>query len=162
MKNTVVVLWIFLVSVFLMAGGDVVPKISAIAEISDETCKVGEVYVEHDAKLMWQDQAYTNAEDGAVKRNHSSGKAGTWNHAINYCRRLNYAGLSDWRLPTSDELLHVHRKAGQAFKYFRGNDFWSSTPTTDTRYNVVFTADAYQYKRNKNESHYIRCVRCIK
>lgn len=161
MKKAIMFLGVFLSTVILMAGGDVAPKLSEVTPISDKICHTNEVYVEQDVQLMWQDQAYTDAEDGAYKRNHSTGKVGTWNHAMNYCRRLNYAGYSDWKLPTSDELLHVHRKQGQAFKYFRGNDFWSSTPTTDVRYNVVYAADAFQYKRYKKESNYIRCVRCV-
>jgi len=152
---------ILLWSVHLMAGGNINPSLSEVADIPNNICKPNKVYIEQDARLMWQDQAYVDAEDGAYKRNHSVAKAGTWNHAVNYCRRLNYAGYSDWRLPTSDELVHVHRKKGQVFTYFRENDFWSSTPTTDVRYYVVFPADAYQYKRYKRESNYIRCVRCM-
>ncbi len=162
MKKILVFLWVFLATSLLMAGGAVAPKLSKVVKISNKVCKTNAIYIEEDASLMWQDQAYTDAEDGAFKRNHSIGKAGTLNHALNYCRALHYAGYSDWRLPTSDELLHVHRKPGQVFKYFRGNTFWSSTPSTDVRYNVVFPADAYQYRRYKKESNYIRCVRCIK
>ena len=162
MKKTMVIVWIFLTTALLIAGGDATPKLSEVAELSDKTCKTNKIYVEEDAELMWQDQAYTDAEDGAYKRNQSRGKAGTWNHAMNYCRSLDYDGYSDWRLPTSDELMHLHEKVGQVFAYFRGNTFWSSTPTTNLRYNVVFPADAYQYKRYKKESNYIRCVRCLK
>ena len=162
MKKTVITLWIFLSTALLVAGGNVNPNLSAVAEIPNKICKANKIYIEKDAQLMWQDQAYTDAEDGAYKRHHSVAKAGTWNHAMNYCRRLNYAGYTDWRLPTADELMHVHRKTGQVFTYYRGNDFWSSTPTTENRYYVVFPADAYQYKRVKKETNYIRCVRCIR
>ena len=161
MKKTLIGLGIFFLGIQLMAGGNVNPNLSAVADIPNKICKPNKVYVEQDARLMWQDQAYVDAEDGAYKRNHSVAKAGRWNHAVNYCRRLNYAGYSDWRLPTSDELVHVHRKKGQVFTYFRDNDFWTSTPTTDVRYYVVFPADAYTYKRYKRESNYIRCVRCM-
>jgi formylglycine-generating enzyme required for sulfatase activity len=109
---------------------------------------------------MWQDQKYTTAEDGAYANNRSVGKAGKWNHALKYCRKLNYAGYSDWRLPTSDELTQVHRLDGQVFSYFRDKDFWTSTPTTEGRYYVIYPADAYPYKRQKKESNFIRCVRC--
>jgi hypothetical protein len=161
MKKRVITLWAFLVASMLMAGGNVSPNLPAVADIPLKSCKANKVYIEHDAKLMWQDQPYVDAEDGAYKRNHSVGKAGNWNHAMNYCRRLNYAGYSDWRLPTADELMHVHRKKGQVFRYHRSNDFWSSTPATDVRYYVVYPADAYQRKRYKRESNYIRCVRCL-
>jgi len=161
MRKPIITLWIFLSSALLMAGGNVNPNLSDIAEIPNKICKENKIYIEKDVLLMWQDQAYVDAEDGAYKRNHSVGKAGTWNHAMNYCRNLNYAGYTDWRLPTSDELVHVHRKTGQVFTYHRDNDFWTSTPATDVRYYAVFPTDAYQYKRYKKESNFIRCVRCI-
>lgn len=161
MKKTVAILSMLLSSILLMAGGNVKSNLSPVAEISNKICKDNKIYVEEDVLLMWQDQAYVDTEDGAYKRNHSVAKVGTWNHAIDYCRLLNYAGYVDWRLPTSDELIHVHRKEGQVFSYYRGDDFWSSTPSTDVRYYAVYPADAYQYKRYKKESNYIRCVRCI-
>jgi len=161
MKKTVVILSMLLSSTLLMSGGNVNSNLSPVAEISNKICKDNKIYVEEDALLMWQDQAYIDAEDGAYKRNHSLDKTGTWNHAKNYCRSLHYAGYVDWRLPTADELIHVHRKEGQVFSYYRGDDFWSSTPSTDLRYYAVFPADAYQNKRYKKESNYIRCVRCI-
>ncbi len=143
----------------LVAGGDVSP----VAPISEplSNCSPDEVYVEEDAQLMWQDQKYTDKEDGAYKKNRSYNKAGTWEHAVNYCKRLDYAGYTDWRLPTSDELSHIHRHPGQVFRYFRGDDFWSSTPTAEHKYNVVYPADGYQYQRKPSQSNYIRCVRCI-
>jgi len=142
----------------LVAGGNVSP-VAPIVEPSSN-CSPDEVYVEEDAQLMWQDQKYTDKEDGAYKRNRSYGKAGTWKHAMNYCKRLDYAGYTDWRLPTSDELMHVHRHFGQAFRYFRGDDFWSSTPTVENKYYAVYPADAYQFQRKPSQSNYIRCVRC--
>lgn len=155
MKKTVLALWIFLSTALLMAGGNVVP-----IEETANRCYADKTYLEKDADLMWQDQKYTDAEDGAYANNRSTRKAGKWNHASKYCRRLNYAGYSDWRLPTSDELVHVHRIEGQVFQYFRDKDFWTSTPTTEGKYYVVYPADAYIYKRNKSESNFIRCVRC--
>ena len=157
-------LGIFLSSIFLFAGGNMGKNggtnLSAIASISGKTCKVNKIYDEYDVNLMWQDQPYTDAEDSAYKRNHSLSKAGNWNHAVNYCRRLSYAGYNDWRLPSADELIHVHRKIGEVFSYYRGDDFWSTSSTEDSRQYVVYPADAYKYKRAKRQSNYIRCVRC--
>jgi hypothetical protein len=116
--------------------------------------------MEKDVQLMWQDQAYTDAETGAYKSNHSVEKAGSWGHATNYCAALEYQGYNDWRLPTADELSHVHHKSGQVFAYYRTDDFWSSTPATENRYYVIYPVDAYRYKRKKKETNFIRCVRC--
>ncbi len=161
MKKVLISACISMLTTLLMAGGNVSSSLPPVAKISTASCKTDKVYVENDAKLMWQDQAYTDAEDGAYKREHSVSKAGKFRHAMNYCRVLNYAGYSDWRLPTSDELTHIHDKQFNPFSYFRGSDFWSSTPSTANRYYVVYTADAHPYIRKPNESNYIRCVRCL-
>ncbi|WP_294956197.1 DUF1566 domain-containing protein [Sulfurovum sp.] len=158
--KSVLIMWGMAMSFgLLLAGGN----ISQVAPISEpvSNCSPDETYIEHDAQLMWQDQKYTDKEDGAYKRNRSYGKAGGLKYAVNYCKRLDYAGYNDWRLPTSDELVHVHKKPGQVFRYFRGDDFWSSTPTVENKYNVVYTSDAYRYPRKPSQSNYIRCVRCI-
>lgn len=152
--------WI-LPSIFIYAGGNLGAGLSVVEGVSKANCQANTVYVDKDAHLMWQDQYYTDAEDGAYRRNHSVAKAGTWNHAKNYCESLNYKEFYDWRLPTADELMAFHRKPGQQFKNYRGEDFWTSTPATDNRYYAVYVADAYQYKRKKKETNYIRCVRCV-
>lgn len=161
MKKSITILAWVIPSLFIYAGGDFGSDLSAVEGVSSTACKANTVYVEKDTQLMWEDQYYTDAEDGAYRRNHSVGKVGTWNDAKNYCASLNYKGFYDWRLPTSSELMHVHRKSGQVFKNYRGEDFWTSSPATDSRYYVVYTADAYQYKRKKKESNYVRCVRCL-
>ena len=161
MKNTVIVLCTFLATSLLIAGGDLTTSLSPVSEIPAQMCKENKIYVERDVQLMWQDQAYTEAENGAFKRHLSIGKAGSHGHAASYCSRLNYGGFADWRLPTSDELTHVHEHKGQVFTYFRDNDFWSSTQTTEGKYYVVFPADAERYARSPRQSNFVRCVRCI-
>ena len=159
MKKTTLTLGLFLATAFLNAGGNVTPSLPAVADIPN-SCYADKTYIQESAGLIWQDQKYTDAEDGAYASERSVRKAGKWNHAVNYCRRLNYAGYSDWRLPTSDELTSVHRIDGQIFRYFRDKDFWTSTPTTEGKYYVIYPADAHPYKRSKRESNFIRCVRC--
>ncbi len=161
MKKSVTLLTTILAATAVMAGGKFIPATPAVADIS-APCKAGKVFVDKEHGLMWQDAPYTDSEDGAYAREHSMGKAGNWGHAVNYCRALNYAGYSDWRLPTADELEAVHRIEGQVFTYFRDKDFWTSTPTTDGKYYVIYPADAYRYKRSPKQSNYIRCVRCNK
>ena len=145
----------------LMAGGNKAPEAAPVSVIPNK-CGTNTVYEEADTMLMWQDEAYTDAEDAAYKREHASGKAGSYQYAVNYCNALAYAGHSDWRLPTSDELVNVHRKEGQVFANFRDSDFWSSTAARKDRYYVVYPADAYQFARKPSESNFIRCVRCMK
>ncbi|UPT77620.1 DUF1566 domain-containing protein [Sulfurovum sp. XGS-02] len=161
MKKVLISASLAMFTTLLMAGGDTSETLSPVVEVSKTPCKTNKVYIDADQKLMWQDAVYTDGEDGAFKRGHSVGKAGKHGHAMNYCRALNYAGYNDWRLPTADELTNVHNPQDNPFTYHRGADFWSSTPTTENRYYVVFTADAMQYARNPSESNYIRCVRCL-
>lgn len=161
MKKVLISACLSMFTTLLMAGGDTSTTLSPVAAMENTSCKTNKVYVEADAGLMWQDAAYTDGEDGAYKRGHSVGKAGKYRHAMNYCRALNYAGYNDWRLPTADELTNVHTSQFNPFMYHRGSDFWSSTPTTENRYYVVYTADAMQYPRKSSESNYIRCVRCL-
>ena len=161
MKKNIIITAAFLCTTLLIAGGNVAAKMSDVVAIPSQHCKAKMVYKDKAQKLLWQDQAYTDAENGAFKNNRSLGKAGTYIHAIRYCERLQYGGYADWRLPTADELVTVHREEGQSFIYHRDNDFWSSTPATEGRYYVVFPADAQQYARGKRQSNYIRCVRCM-
>jgi len=159
MKKSVIAACMSMSVILLFAGGNVNPNLPAVVDIPAKSYKADKVYIEEDAKLMWQDQVYVDAEDGAYKREYSMGKVGNWKHAKNYCRRLDYAGFVDWRLPTSDELQHVHRKHEQVFSHFRGRDFWSSTPASKGKYYVVYPADAYRYEHKRKRSNYIRCVR---
>ena len=159
MKKKMVSVGVLIAASLLMAGGDLSPVAPAVAEIGSP-CKAQKVYVDPETDLMWQDAPYTDAEDGAYARGHSVGKAGKWRHAVDYCRRLDYAGYTDWRLPTADELQAIHYQHGQNFVNFRDKDFWTSTPTTEGKYYVVYPADAYKYKRSPRQSNYIRCVRC--
>jgi len=159
MKKKVLGLGLICAVSFAMAGGKLAPAASGIAEV-ESPCTAETVYADDKTNLMWQDAPYTDAEDGAEAKGRSLGKAGNWRHAVNYCRTLNYAGYTDWRLPTADELMMVHHDAGQHFEHFRDKDFWTSTPTTEGKYYVIYPADAYRFKRSPRESNFIRCVRC--
>jgi hypothetical protein len=162
MKTMFIVCASLLSTLLAVAGGNVAPTLPKVVEISAKPCKTNKVYLEKDVDLMWQDQSYTDAEDGAYKREQSFGKVGNASYAARYCRNLNYAGHGDWRLPTSDELQHVHRKDGQVFAYFRDSDFWSSTPASRGKQYSIYVVDAYRYEKPVRQSNYIRCVRCTK
>lgn len=150
----------------LMAGGKLapedIPELVPAVEAPADDCKKNTVYHDEKTGLMWQDEAYTDAEDGAFKNNYGAGKAGSFQHAKGYCDTLYYAGHSDWRLPTSDELMALHREPGQVFTNFRDSDFWTSTPAKTGKYYAVYPVDAYRYERKTTSSNYIRCVRCEK
>ena len=160
-KVSLMILISSIASTMLMAGGDVAPKGSKSSPIV-EGCNDNTVYVQETAKLMWQDAKYTNFEDGAYKNNKTSGKTGTAGYANSYCRGLDYNGYSDWRLPTSDELMSLYSiTENNILKYAGQDNFWSSTPATTGKSYVVFKSDGYRYERTTAESAYIRCVRCL-
>jgi hypothetical protein len=106
--------------------------------------------------LMWQD-------DDAVK------SVKIWQEAIDYCESLRFAGYSNWRLPSKDELLSIVDKNNKPmikaeFKNIRPGTFpwyWSSTPSekrNDKSWFVQFnTGNAKIYPKNKTSG--IRCVR---
>ncbi|MEA1953562.1 MAG: DUF1566 domain-containing protein [Campylobacterota bacterium] len=161
MKKLLLTSFMVISSVLLIAGGDVKEELPEVTNIPNNVCNSDTVYIQKDVTLMWQDAKYGDIEDGAYKRENSGKKAGSLNYAKNYCQGLNYNGYRDWRLPTSDELMSVHRISGQVFKNFREGDFWTSTPAESKKYYVVLPADAYRYKRSVKQSNYIRCVRCL-
>ena len=107
MKKAAMGMGILLATVLATAGGDLAPAASTVAPVASP-CSTDTVYVDRDSKLMWQDALYTDAEDGAYIQNRSFGKAGSEGYAVQYCQRLDYAGYSDWRLPTADELMAIH------------------------------------------------------
>ena len=117
------------------------------------------VYIERKTKLMWQDEKYTDEENGAYFHHTSSGKVGTWNHSNSYCQSLRHAGYDDWRLPTLDELMALHRYHNSGIKYSQAIDFWTSTPNGGDRYWSVFLADGYAYIHKEEDVQYFRCVR---
>jgi hypothetical protein len=88
MKKLLVLLAAALLSTLVWAGGNVQTNLSSVAGIDKMPCKTDKVYIEEDTQLMWEDQLYTDAEDGAYKQNYSAGKAGNWRHAEAYCRTL--------------------------------------------------------------------------
>lgn len=145
------------------AGGliDVEPYTNYVSSdcTAQDGCYKNGVYLELDNELMWQDASYRDADDAAYVTEDSNCKAGNQSYAVDYCQTLVYNGYSDWKLPTSDELMHVSRKHN-VFVDNRGADFWTSTKATSDRYFVVYTVDGYRFARNPLQSNYIRCVRC--
>lgn len=144
------------------AGGDleIYDVVVPVAENCVSGCDKNTYYIDKKANLMWEDTVFNDASDGAYKNDRSACKAGNLSYAKNYCSTLDYAGYTDWKLPTSDEMMEVSKQE-RVFKNNRGADFWTSTPTMDGKYYVVFTVDGFRYDRPTSQSNYIRCVRCL-
>jgi hypothetical protein len=103
---------------------------------------------------MWQDSY------GAVSK--------TWSEAISYCENLDFAGYSDWRLATIEELYSItdQRKnsdpfVNQSFQNISSNNwYWSSTITknyTSISWILFFSGNDYYDVQNYN--NLFRCLR---
>ena len=119
--------------------------------------KKGDVVIDKDRKLMWQD-------DKAVINNKM-----TWPQARRYCKNLNLAGFYDWRLPTIQELSTIidldryNPAIAKEFKNVR-SDYWTNTSYADGSYNAWGLDFEYgdDYDYYKGNGGYVRCVRKIK
>jgi hypothetical protein len=179
MKHQAIILSLLFTSSILIAGGNIepvqetittvnatstasstsTPSLPSVTQVEGISNPDDLVYRQRSTGLLWQDEAYTDEEMAAFKREHSNQKAGNFAHARQYCESLEYAGYLNWRLPTSDELIDIYKDNIKVFTYSKENDFWSSTPTTRDRYYVVFPSDSMRYARSARQSNFIRCVR---
>jgi len=120
--------------------------------------KKGDVVIDKDRKLMWQD-------DKAVINNKMN-----WQQARKYCKNLNLAGFSDWRLPTIQELNTIidldryNPAIAKEFKNVKSERYWTNTSyayNSDAAWRLNFK-DGLDNGYNKYNSDYVRCVRKIK
>jgi len=92
----------------------------------------------------------------------------TWENADSYCNDLTYAGYSDWRLPTPQELLTIidNSRSNPAIDttYFpetQSSGSWSSSTRVGSTSNAWY-ANFYSgnvNSLNKTNNIYVRCVR---
>ena len=120
-----------------------------------QTLSSQNVVLDSNTGLMWQQTIPTSTY--------------TWEDAMSYCDGLTYAGYSDWRLPTPQELQAIvdNSKYNPAIDttYFPdtpGNEFWSSsTHGTGSNYYAGLVNFNYGYTSfdYPDSSYYVRCVR---
>ncbi len=107
-----------------------------------------EVFVDKSTGLIWQDDKNTKI----VKIE--------WDDAVDYCKRLEFAGFSDWSLPSKNELEELYTKKDN-LKYGSSYYYWSSSENvsgSSKAWGISFySGDTYYY--NKSGKYYIRCVR---
>ena len=101
-------------------------------------------------------------EDDGIQR--------TWNAAADYCKNLDYGGVSSWRLPSLNEIKalvnpsHYNPTAVPAANMrsndFRTSSYWSSTPLFEDSNKAwtIYVKAGTDDPRDVTENHYIRCV----
>lgn len=117
-----------------------------------EIRNIGEdkVVFDHQTGLMWQ-KDYEEKQD--------------WEKAMEYAKNLKYAGYSDWRLPTLDELSTLVDEAtpsevASCFPGMPSEGFWSSSLDVDDTtlaWRVKFDYNNIQSK-DKDYEYFVRCV----
>ncbi|WP_454991259.1 Lcl C-terminal domain-containing protein [Campylobacter rectus] len=90
-----------------------------------------------------------------------------YDEAKHYCENLNFAGYSDWRLPTRLELLSITDDSrfdpaiNRAFKDFVSRFYWSSTKSAGFSSAACFVDFRYGWDDCVGVSirRFVRCVR---
>ncbi len=129
---------------------------------ADNLVKSGEYVIDDANRLMWQD----NYDTVKIRL--------TQPGAVAYCENLNFAGFSDWRLPSREEyktIIDTTRKdelmINRAFKYILPENYWTSDRTWIRNfglygYFVFFKSGAIYYQNRTLYKKFVRCVRTLK
>ncbi|HSW59215.1 MAG TPA: DUF1566 domain-containing protein [bacterium] len=135
--------------------------------VSDPAGNEEKIVTDKATGLIWQ-QVLPESYSGCTKKETVDGDECTWKEAIKYCEDLVYAGISDWILPTSHELLSIvdygkHNPAiYSAFSGTPDRDFWSITGAgldqviSTEGWSVNFSAGSFG-----TDDSYPKRVRCV-
>ncbi len=108
--------------------------------------------------LAWQDDYSDNG--GSIK-------SATWQDALIYCEELTLGGQNNWRLPNIRELKSIvddtkyDSAISSVFQNVTSNYYWSSTSYASDSSNAwsVYFNNGYDYRNDKTNENYVRCVR---
>ena len=113
------------------------------------------------------DDIMTDTTSGLVWQDIHGGGSNTWLQALEYCASLDYAGFSDWRLPSLNELLSIinddKTSPASDFTNVAKMPYWTSTssmtdPSQALYINFSTGRIGASYKTNPG-SRYVKCVR---
>lgn len=116
------------------------------------------VYTDQKTGLMWLRD--TNIADRSLY----------WEEAIDWAKQVDYAGYSDWRLPTIEELETIVKRDGKishswfkenGFKIVKLSSYWSSSndASNPDKAKVVFSYNGSVNSHSKKGRNYVWLVR---
>ena len=112
------------------------------------------------------DDTVTDKRTGLVWIDSDEGIQRPWKEAISYCDELNFAGQTDWRLPSKLELESTvdYSRMFPAINQFMSCEssfYWTITPhVTNPEYAwSVFCSDGADHWVHVSNDYFVRCVR---
>jgi hypothetical protein len=131
--------------------------------------EIEELYEE----MFWWEQDVQVRDDNTViignlmfrDKNGNNGDRATWKTACDFCKNMNKAGFSDWRVPTKREF-ELLLKYKDKFTSIKDDFYWTSDKYPDKHkedrawYFDLDFGDAV--RGHTNNKRYVRCIRDIK
>jgi len=134
-------------------------------EYDKRKSQVGNVWVDEDTGLMWQDEEYSDEEMKNYHDEETYEKVGNWYYADEYCSELRLSNFDDWRLPTIEELEDLrdkrsNLKSGSVDKF---RNVWSSTTKGSKRYNYAFNMyDEGDNPKGYHPTSWVLIIKCVR
>jgi hypothetical protein len=127
--------------------------------------KPNEIVVEN--FIIHDNGTVSDTKTGLMWQQQEAGKRFTWNDAMQYARTSNFAGYSDWRLPTIEELKSLidekYKPTINQFAFPNTFDifFWSSSYDTNRNYSVwcIYFYDGRLTSETTGNYCHVRLVR---
>ena len=119
--------------------------------------KSDHVIIDKQQHIYWQDNLSSKKSSEDFK------------DAVAYCDNLILDGLTQWRLPTFQELFaiadytHYKPTIDSRFKYTNNGTYWTSTPffANKSRAWTINFRNGISYYSYKSTNHAVRCVKDI-
>jgi len=119
------------------------------------TVNAPEVSIQEETTLMWEDSTITITQQLS------------WDDSSSYCETLDYAGFTDWRLPTVNEIgtFHKYKEEVKNFKYTKyWTSLWHSNlgmPYYAYNWESIVDAGTNDGVSNRSTLYNVRCIRNV-